>query len=113
MPAPLLTIIETREYLSRAEKRLSAEERAAVVEMIAADPECGDLIQGGGGIRKVRVAIGGRGKSGGAGVVYYFHARRIPVFLLTVFAKNEKANLTKAERNALAAAKTLARTYGA
>ena len=50
----------------------------------------------------MRFAVGGRGKSGGVRVVYYFHSEAIPVYLLTLFAKNEKANLTKAERNALA-----------
>jgi hypothetical protein len=70
--------------------------------MIAQEPASGDLIEGTGGIRKVRFAVGGRGKSGGIRVVYYFHGETMPVYLLTMFAKNEKANLTKAERNALA-----------
>ena len=60
------------------------------------------VIKGTGGVRKVRVALEGRGKSGGARVVYYFHSEAIPLYLLTVFAKNEKANISKAERNALA-----------
>ena len=53
-------------------------------------------------VRKVRVALAGRGKSGGARVIYYFHSERLPLFALTVFAKNERANLTLAERNAMA-----------
>jgi len=60
--------------------------------MLARDPECGEIIQGTGGVRKVRVALPGRGKSGGARVIYYFHSERLPVFALTVFAKNEKAD---------------------
>jgi len=68
---------------------------------------------GGGGIRKVRFAIAGRGKSGGVRIIYYFHNERVPVFLLAVFAKNERANLTRAETNLLGnAAKLLARRYG-
>jgi hypothetical protein len=59
-------------------------------------------IEGTGGIRKVRFAGGDRGKSGGVRIVYYFHSESMPVYLLTVFAKNEKASLTDAERNALA-----------
>lgn len=55
-----------------------------------------------GGIRKMRFAIGGRGKSGGVRVVFYYHSDSVPVFLLAVFAKNEKDNLSKAERNILA-----------
>ena len=72
-----------------------------MVQMIARDPDCGAVMRGTGGIRKVRFAIEGRGKSGGVRVVYYFHSEAMPVYLLTVFAKNEKANLTPAERNAL------------
>lgn len=43
----------------------------------------------------------GMGKSGGVRVIYYFHDERIPLYLLTVFGKNQKANLTKAEANEL------------
>jgi hypothetical protein len=59
-------------------------------------------LQGTGGIRKLRWARGGKGKSGGVRAIYYFHDRRIPLDLLTVFGKGEKDNLTKAERNELA-----------
>jgi hypothetical protein len=100
---PLQTVVETAEFLSRASKLMSDEQRAGIVEMLARDPECGEILQGTGGVRKVRVALGGRGKSGGARVIYYFHSQRLPVFALTVFAKNERANLTAAERNAMAA----------
>jgi hypothetical protein len=58
-------------------------------------PECG-------GIRKVRFGFGARGKSGGARIIYLFSGASLPVFVLAVFAKNEKANLSPAERNALA-----------
>lgn len=54
-----------------------------------------------GGVRKLRWGVEGRGKRGGVRVIYYFHNETIPVFLLNVFAKNERANLTKAERNLL------------
>ena len=59
-------------------------------------------MQGTGGIRKLRWARGSRGKSGGVRVIYYYHDERIPLYLLTVFGKNERANLSKAERNELA-----------
>ncbi|HYC02657.1 MAG TPA: type II toxin-antitoxin system RelE/ParE family toxin [Azospirillaceae bacterium] len=104
--------METGYWLSRCKGRLSEEDRKAVIDMIAADPECGVLIEGGGGIRKVRFAIGARGKSGGVRVVYYFRNFDMPAFLLTVFAKNEQANLTPAQRAELGAlAKLLAATY--
>jgi hypothetical protein len=96
------TVAETSEYLRRADKLLSHGERGDVVDYLAAHPKAGDLMQGTGGVRKLRWARAGRGKSGGVRVIYYFHSEAMPLYLLTVFAKNERANLTKAERNDLA-----------
>jgi hypothetical protein len=72
------------------------------VDYLAAHPKAGDLMQGTGGVRKLRWARAGRGKSGGVRVIYYFHSEAMPLYLLTVFAKSERANLAKAERNELA-----------
>ncbi|MEQ1882854.1 MAG: type II toxin-antitoxin system RelE/ParE family toxin [Burkholderiales bacterium] len=58
-------------------------------------------------MRKLRWQRGGRGKSAGVRVIYYFHNKRIPLYLLTVFAKNERADLTQQERNELAKLVTL------
>jgi hypothetical protein len=71
------------------------------VDRLAADPTCGVVIPGSGGIRKVRFGFGARGKSGGARIIYLFSGLNLPVFVLAVFAKNEKANLSAADRNAL------------
>lgn len=60
-------------------------------------------MRGTGGVRKLRWGKGGRGKSGGVRVIYYFHDERLSLYLLTLFAKNEQANLTARERNVLAA----------
>lgn len=98
-----LTVVETRSYQARAAKLLTRDERDRVVEMIARDPTCGVVMKEMGGIRKVRVAIGERGKSGGLRVVYYYHSDIMPAFLLALFAKNERDNLSKSERNILAA----------
>nr|WP_243748879.1 type II toxin-antitoxin system RelE/ParE family toxin [Pseudomaricurvus alcaniphilus] len=59
-------------------------------------------MQGTGGIRKLRWSAQGKGKSGGVRIIYYFHDGTMPLFLLTVFGKGEKANISKAERNELA-----------
>lgn len=96
------TVVETPSFLKAAEKLFSAEEREAIVATVAANPECGDLIQGTGGFRKLRVGRGGMGKSGGARVIYILRNENFPVFLVAAYAKNEKENLTKAERNELA-----------
>jgi hypothetical protein len=98
----LITVAETPEYLRRAERLLPAAERQDVVAHLAANPKAGVLIQGTGGVRKLRWARGGRGKSGGVRVIYYFHSEALPLYLLTMFGKNERSDLSKAERNELA-----------
>jgi hypothetical protein len=98
----LITVAEMPEYIRRATKLLSQAERNDVVDYVAATPKAGDLIQGTGGVRKLRWARSGRGKSGGVRVIYYFHSEALPLYLLTVFGKGEKADLSQAERNELA-----------
>jgi mRNA-degrading endonuclease RelE of RelBE toxin-antitoxin system len=95
------TVVETPSYLDDAERLFSSDERKAIVDRLAADPTCGVVIPGSGGIRKVRFGFGTRGKSGGARIIYLFSGVNLPVFILAVFAKNEKANLSAADRNAL------------
>lgn len=95
------TVVETPSYSALAGKLFSERERDDIVAMVARNPECGDVMPGTGGFRKVRVPRGGMGKSGGARVIYVWRNDKFPVFLITVFAKNKKANLTKAERNLL------------
>ncbi|WP_413206989.1 type II toxin-antitoxin system RelE/ParE family toxin [Rhodospirillum sp. A1_3_36] len=110
---PLVTIVETRAFIARASAIMADEDREALKSMLATDPECGAVMRGTGGVRKVRVALAGRGKSGGARVVYYYRNGTMPLFLLAIFAKNEKDNLSQAERNDLAAlVQVLVNTYG-
>ena len=110
MGTRLQTVVETPAYLSAAKDLLSDSERSEVVNMVAENPKTGVAL--GSGIRKMRIARPGRGKSGGARVVFLFSGEDIPVFLLTVFAKNEKANLSSGERTALiATAKEMIENY--
>jgi hypothetical protein len=95
------SVVETPPYLADAERLFSEEERDAIVDAVSADPRCGVLIPGTGGVRKLRVASSGRGKRGGARVIYLFGGDAVPIFLLAVFAKNEKSDLTQAELNDL------------
>ncbi|KQM98398.1 addiction module toxin RelE [Sphingomonas sp. Leaf25] len=98
------SVIETNAYLAAAKDvGMDADEQRAIVDLIAANPEAGDIMPGCGGSRKLRVARPGGGKSGGYRIITYYAGAKMPTFLLTVFGKNEKANLTKGERNALAA----------
>ena len=114
METPRLTIVETASYLADAKKLMTDEERAGVVDMIASDPACGDLIVGGGGVRKVRYAIGSKGKSGGVRVIYYYHSGDYPAFLLMVYPKNVRTDLSADQTYAVAAfAKRMTKTYGA
>ena len=97
----MLTIAELPGYIRLVEKLLSIPERSDVVNYLAAHPKAGDLIEGTGGVRKLRWGRGAQGKSGGVRIVYYFHGEAMPLYLLTLFAKNERDNLSKAERNEL------------
>ncbi|NOQ63138.1 MAG: addiction module toxin RelE [Methyloprofundus sp.] len=107
------TIVELPEYARRASSLLNNSEKQGIINYLASHPKEGAIMQGTGGIRKFRWAAGNRGKSSGVRVIYYFHSQTIPLFLLTIFAKNEKANLSKAERNELAKfVSLLAKNYG-
>lgn len=97
-----VSVLELAGYQRRADELLDADERDAVVDLIAHDPTCGDVIQGTGGLRKVRIGLGSSGKRGGARVIYYFYNEDFPVVLMALYAKNEKADLTARDKKALA-----------
>lgn len=92
----LQTVVELPEFQRRAKAIMSESEREAAILWIAENPEVG--ISLGGGLRKVRIPREGSGKSGGFRTVYIFGGRHMPIFLVTVFAKNEKSNLTPKEQ---------------
>ena len=98
----MITIAEVPEYIREAEKLLIVKERQDVLSYLAAHPKSGVLMEGAGGVRKLRWGRGGRGKSGGVRVIYYYHSGVMPLYLLAIFAKNEQDNLSKAERNGMA-----------
>jgi len=101
------TIVELPEFIRRSDILLSQAEKYRIINYLALHPASGDIMQGTGGIRKLRWSAQGRGKSGGVRVIYYYHNKTVPLFLLTVFSKGEKANLSKQERNDLASVTTL------
>jgi hypothetical protein len=107
----LQAVVELPEFVRRAKSIMSDDERAALVDTIAANPEAGVSL--GGGLRKVRIAREGGGKSGGYRTIHVFGGASVPIFLVTVFAKNEKDNLSRAEEAELIAlGKVLLARYG-
>lgn len=101
MLGPPMTVIESHAFLVSAERIMSEQARSDLVMFVAANPEAGDIIPETGGVRKLRWALEGRGKRGGARAIYYFHSGELPVVMLNIFPKNVKPNLSQAERNAL------------
>lgn len=98
----MITVAETRMFQRKVSKWLSEQEREDLITYLAEHPSAGVIMEATGGIRKLRWARTGGGKSGGIRVIYYFHDESMPLYLFTVFGKNEKANLSKEERNLLA-----------
>lgn len=97
-----ITIVELPEFI-----------HTHLLSFLATHPTAGVLMQGTGGIRKIRLATGNKGKSGSTRVIYFYHNPYMPLFLLTAFSKSERENLSKAERNELAGlTKLLVQNYG-
>ena len=94
----LQTVVELPEFQRRAKAVMSDDEREAAIVWIAENPEAGTSL--GGGLRKVRIPRESGGKRGGFRTIYVFGGRHMPIFLVTVFAKNERANLTTKEQAA-------------
>jgi hypothetical protein len=106
-------VCETHEFQrAAADAGMTSDEVTRLALVLSENPDAGDLIVGTGGARKLRFAPSGRGKRGGYRVVTYFCADDIPVFLMDVYAKGDKINLSAAERAALKKElETFAREY--
>jgi hypothetical protein len=72
---------------------LSEDEYLGLQSFLLVNPEAGKVVPGSGGVRKIRWAIAGRGKSGGVRVIYYFKRRESEIWLLTIYSKNEIENI--------------------
>jgi len=115
MRSDLIHFVESPGFTKRIDKLASLEVLITLQNDLVEDPERGDLMAGCAGARKARVGdkAGARGKSGGFRYVYIYIEIAGTIYLIHFFAKNEKANLSKAERNELAKlVKELKRLYG-
>ncbi|NRB40958.1 MAG: type II toxin-antitoxin system RelE/ParE family toxin [Pseudomonadales bacterium] len=97
----MLTVIESPEFIKQAQGELSSSELEALKEHIATTPKAGAVIQGTGGIRKLRWGRRADGKSGGLRTIYFYCNDSLPVYLVTMYPKSAKDTLTKAEKNEL------------
>lgn len=93
----LVCIVELESYARDVGDVLSVADQEELRVHLAEKPEAGLLIPRSGGVRKLRWAASGRGKRGGARVIYYYHSLELPLFLISIFAKNQKADLDAAE----------------
>jgi hypothetical protein len=98
----LLTILETHAFARRREQLLEDDQYRLAQIALAKDPALGTLIPGSGGLRKLRCELPGRGKRGGARVIYYWAVSHEVILLLLIYSKAEKDDLTKEQLAMLA-----------
>lgn len=91
----------TARYADHVARLLPEFEQGAVIKYVAANPEAGDLVAGTGGVRKLRWSMPGQGKRGGARVLHLFLRHRDTSWLLDVYAKRDKADLSPSDVKAL------------
>ncbi len=97
------TVAETPTFTRQAEKLFNEEEKRELIDFLAENPLAGDEIPGTGGVRKVRFAASGRGKRGGARIIYYYLDGTMPLYALLAYAKNAKADMTPDEKRTVSA----------
>jgi len=92
-----MEFIETPTFTRLVTGLLSDDSYRRLQNELAGDPKRGDIIKGGGGIRKLRYAVQGRGKSGGVRVIYYWVKDNHLIYMLVVYPKSKKDTLTAKE----------------
>lgn len=97
----LLDFRETASFTQRVVEYLGDESYAQLQWYLLNQPDAGDLIRASGGIRKLRWTVAGKGKRGGTRVIYYYASARGLFYMLDIYAKSEKEDLTSGELRAL------------
>jgi len=92
-----VVILETSVFTRQVQDLLSDEEYRKLQAALVGKPTLGPLIRGSGGLRKVRWALPGKGKRGGVRVIYYWAAREEQLFMLLMYSKSERDDLTPSQ----------------
>jgi mRNA-degrading endonuclease RelE of RelBE toxin-antitoxin system len=99
----MLTVAETPTFTKQADDLFDEDEKQTLIAFLSQNPLAGVVISGTGGVRKVRFAASGRGKRGGARVIYYYYDETVPLYALLVYSKNAKTDLTQEDKRAASA----------
>ena len=97
------SVAETPIFTRQTEKLFTEDEKRELIDFLAENPLAGDEIPGTGGVRKVRFAASGRGKRGGARIIYYYLDDTMPLYALLAYAKNDQGDMTPDEKRAVSA----------
>ena len=96
-----IVVIEGSLFIGFSQEIWSEEERKMFIDWLARNPEAGAVMRGLGGVRKVRWSGSGRGKRGGARIIYYFYDANHPILLITAYAKAEQDDVSQEERKSI------------
>lgn len=96
-----MVFVETAVFTSQISGLMNDDNYGELQRHLASNPQAGDVIRGTGGLRKIRVAANGHGKSGGARIIYYYFASASQIALIFAYPKNVQENLTPAQKSAL------------
>lgn len=96
-------VAETPIFVRQTEKLFSPEQKRELIDFLAEFPLAGDEIPGTGGVRKLRFAATGRGKRGGARIIYYYIDETMPLYALLAYAKNDQTDLSPDEKRVVSA----------
>ncbi|MFY9244716.1 MAG: addiction module toxin RelE [Roseicyclus sp.] len=94
----MITVAETPTFTRQCSKIFSDEEKSELIEYLAKYPLAGDEIPGTGGVRKIRFAASGRGKRGGARIIYEYLDNKFPLYALLAYRKNARTDMTPEEK---------------
>lgn len=97
----MLSVAETPIFTRQTEKLFTEDEKQELIVYLSEFPLAGDEIPGTGGVRKLRFAASGRGKRGGARIIYYYLDDSMPLYALLAYAKNDQGDLTPDEKRAV------------